>query len=289
MITRLADHQIFLDYGPMQMTLSAWQEQRPMREELLEAAQYSMERLTELAAFLPAAKGPADTIPEEDRLPISLRYMLEGVRAARDASLTPMAAVAGSFADLAAEYLQQRGATKVLVNNGGDVAIRLRPGEKTRVGILPAIDAIQFTHTVEVAAEDGIGGVATSGLGGRSLTKGIASSVTVLAGTARVADSCATLIANHCNVDDDGILRRRAEDIDPDTDIRGHWVTVAVPALSNEKKQRALAGGMEKARELMAGNIIRGAVLFVGEWMDMVPGGLCRAWGSTRNSGGSDK
>ena len=276
MITRLADHQIYLDYGPLQMTLSAWREGSPMKEALMDAAWYSMERLEEFIPFLPVAKGTADRIQEEWKLPVSLRYMLEGVRAARDDSLTPMAAVAGSFADLAADYLQQRGASKALVNNGGDIAIRLRSGEKTRVGVLPAVDAAQFTHTMDVTGEDGIGGVATSGLGGRSFTKGIASAVTVLAATARIADSCATLIANHCDVEDVAILRRRAEEIDPDTDIYGHWVTVDVLPLAAVQKERALAAGMKKARELMAGGIIQGAVLFVGERMDMIPAGLCR-------------
>lgn len=277
MISVLSPRKVYLDYGPMQMTLSADRGRQGMLEELKEAAEYSAKLLAEFSPFLAVAKTTA-TCKRKDvtQLPVSLQYMVEGVLGAGDDSLTPMAAVAGSFADLAADWLVARGATKVIVNNGGDIAIRLLENEKTKVGIMPNIGAAQFTHIIELSASDGIGGVATSGLGGRSFTKGIASSVTVLASTARVADSCATLIANHCDVEDRGIVRRLAEEIDPDTDIKGHWVTMAVNAISGEKKRQALANGLSKARELRDKQVIRGAALFIDEWMDTVPEELCR-------------
>ena len=283
MISVLAPHKVYVDYGPMQMTLTAYQGPKGMPEELAAAARYSMELLAGFSAFLPQAK-TTNTCRLKDlsHLPVSLQYMVEAVFAAGDDSLTPMAAVAGSFADLTADWLVAYGATKAIVNNGGDIAIRLLGSEKTKIGIMPSIGATQFTHTLELSAQDGIGGVATSGLGGRSFTKGIASSVTVLAREARFADSCATLIANHCNTEDPGILRRPAEELDPDTDIRGHLVTVAVQALAAEKKRLALENGLAKAQELFNQGVIKGAVLFVDEWTGAVPAGLCRKQGDER-------
>ncbi len=78
-------------------------------------------------------------------------------------------------------------------------------------------------------------GVTTSGVGGRSLTRGIASAVTVLAANASVADAAATAIANACFVEDDRIIQVPAEKIDPNTDLTGIRVTTEVGPLSSGK------------------------------------------------------
>jgi uncharacterized protein len=61
-------------------------------------------------------------------------------------------------------------------------------------------------------------GIATSGWRGRSFSRGIADSVTVLAKTAAMADAAATVIANAVNVVHPGIVRRPACDIRDDSD-----------------------------------------------------------------------
>jgi hypothetical protein len=105
--------------------------------------------------------------------------------------------------------------------------------------------------------------VATSGLGGRSFTKGIASAATVLAENASLADAAATVIGNFTNVDDPNITRTLAEKIYPDTDIAGEWVTVEVGKLSSEKIEEALTNGLTKANSICQKGLIKGALIAV--------------------------
>jgi uncharacterized protein len=69
-------------------------------------------------------------------------------------------------------------------------------GESFRIGLVVdpgnprSPGAMEITHAMPVR------GIATSGRHGRSLSLGIADSVTVLAATAAEADAAATLIAN---------------------------------------------------------------------------------------------
>jgi len=278
MIINLSDGRVFLDYGPMQMMLAASANGRDMASELRQAADYAIKNLKELAVVQELAKD-VRTVNKPDLTGVSLplQLMIEAVKAAGDETLTPMAAVAGTFADMAADLLVAKGASKVLINNGGDIAIRLAVGEKTSVGLTPGIDSADFTHVISIEGKDGIGGVTTSGLGGRSFTKGIASAVTVLAHTAREADACATVIANHCYTEDPGIIRLPAEKIDPNTDIPGHLVTVRFEKLKPETKEKALANGLAKAKELISKGVIHGVVIFLGSLIAMLPDGLCQS------------
>ena len=277
MINVLADDRVFLNYGPVQMTLMARAHGLAMTEQLKEAAEYVIKLLADLAEVQDNAKD-VSTLGEANlsAYPLSLRLMVEAVLEAGDWTLTPMAAVAGTFADLAGDWLVERGASKVMINNGGDIAIRLLGEEKTKLGLTPSIEALGYSHVLNLAADDGIGGVATSGFGGRSFTKGIASAVTVVARTARVADACATLIANHCFVEDPEILRMPAEQLDPNTDISGHLVTVKIGKLSPQTKKKALENGLRKAIELRAQGRIHGAVLFLDDLVIMIPDNLCQ-------------
>ncbi|WP_425805612.1 UPF0280 family protein [Desulfitobacterium sp. Sab5] len=276
MITVLSDERVFLNYGPMQMMLVASTKTQKLTRELQGAAHYAITILEDLSKVLAKAKN-IKTVndPHITEYPLPLRLMVESVQATGDNTLTPMAAVAGTFSDLVADWLVAKGATKVMINNGGDIAVRLLGDEETKVGLTPSIDAPSFTHILPLSAKDGIGGIATSGLGGRSFTKGIASAVTVLATTARIADSCATLIANHCYADDPGITRVPAEILDPNTDIPGHLVITKAQNLKAETKRLALSNALAKAEELKTRGVIRGAVIFVDDLVAMIPKNLC--------------
>ena len=278
MINVLAEDRVFLNYGPVQMTLMARAHGQAMTEQLQEAAKYVMRVLTDLAKVQKQARDVL-TLNESDfsAYPLPLRLMIEAVLESGDLTLTPMAAVAGTFADLAGDWLVEKGASKVMINNGGDIAIRLLGKEKTKLGLTPSIEASGYSHILKITAQDGIGGVATSGLGGRSFTKGIASAVTVVAKTARAADACATLIANHCFTEDPGILRLPAELLDPNTDIPGHLVTVKVGDLIPQTKVKALENGLHKAIELKSQGCIHGMVLFLDDLVVMIPDNLCQA------------
>jgi ApbE superfamily uncharacterized protein (UPF0280 family) len=107
-------------------------------------------------------------------------------------------------------------------------------------------------------------GVATSGLGGRSLTRGIASAVTVLADCASIADAAATAIANACFAPDECIVQFPAEQIDPATDIAGIPITVGVGPLSAEIRRAAVQSALNKAERLTLNGVIEGAMVAVG-------------------------
>ncbi|UWG97882.1 UPF0280 family protein [Dehalobacter sp. DCM] len=277
MITVLAEDRVFLDYGPVQMTLTARSEGRAMTEELQDAAKYVVRLLSDLAAVQKQAKDILTLDAPDLRVyPLPLQLMVQAVLDAGGRTLTPMAAVAGTFADLAGDWLIEKGATKVLVNNGGDIAIRLLGEEKTKLGLMPSIESCEYSHVIDLNSGNNIGGVATSGRGGRSFTKGIASAVTIMARNARTADACATLVANHCDIADPAIIRLPAEQLDPNTDIKGHLVTVNVGFLKPETKVKALESGVRKALELKNEGIICGAVLFLDDYMAMIPENVCQ-------------
>jgi hypothetical protein len=104
-------------------------------------------------------------------------------------------------------------------------------------------------------------GVATSGWRGRSLSLGIADSVTVLAATAAMADAAATVIANAVNLDDARIRRAPASSLRDDSDLGERLVTVDVPPLPPALVQQALDGGLAMARRLQAAGLIHAALL----------------------------
>ena len=104
-------------------------------------------------------------------------------------------------------------------------------------------------------------GVATSGWRGRSWSLGIADSVTVLAASGAAADAAATMIANAVDVASPAIERRRACDVDDDTDLGERLVTVGVGPLSEQAIEAALANGAKLAGELCEDGLIWGAVL----------------------------
>jgi hypothetical protein len=189
--------------------------------------------------------------------------MVRNVLAVGDADLTPMAAVAGTIGDAVADYLFRRGMTRVVVNNGGDIAIRLQDEEPVRVGIRTDVNNSDFDDVLVLGPGCGSWGVATSGLGGRSLTRGVASAATIVAPTASLADAAATAVANASFVEDEQIVQRYAEEVDPNTDIRGIPVTVKVGRISPEKGRVAVSKAMDRAEELVGRGIILGALIAV--------------------------
>ncbi len=176
---------------------------------------------------------------------------------------TPMIAVAGSVADeILNTMLSSTELEKVYVNNGGDIALHLSAGQSYKAGVVSNPQNTEMPATITVQSTDGIGGIATSGRHGRSLSLGIADSVTVMAASASVADAAATLIANEVTLpENDAIVRVPAEQLDPDTDLYGQAVTVEVNTLTQHEKDLALANGLNYARKLVNRQLISGAFL----------------------------
>ncbi len=146
---------------------------------------------------------------------------------------------------------------RVLVNNGGDIALYFAPGEDCRVGLAGRPDRASLFGTTTITVADGVRGVATSGWRGRSFSLGIADAVTVLAACAADADAAATMVANAVNLPGHPAIQRvPAAKLQPDNDLGQQRVTRAVGPLAAEDIHRALDGGVAVAERLLrAGRI----------------------------------
>lgn len=230
----------------------------------------------ELVSELPLLRAPvAGPCPLQGAV---ARRMWHACRAVRTGFITSMAAVAGSVADELMQSYRREGITRAWVNNGGDIALHLAPGQSARVGLfadlerfdmalaqdaigMGDVDGLPMDAAFTVCAGLPVRGVATSGWRGRSFSLGIADSVTVLARTAAEADAAATMVANAVDIADPRIARRPASDLKDDCDLGAVPVTVHVPLLDRESVQCALAAGARRARELQARGLIWSAVL----------------------------
>ena len=212
-------------------------------------------------------------MPVQDAHPVKgpvARRMVQACWPHRERFITPMAAVAGAVADeLIAFFRADERIRRACINNGGDIALHLTPGESYRVGLYADLGRIErrerhrLDGDFEVRSDLPVRGVATSGWRGRSFSLGIADSVTVLARNAAEADAAATMVANSVNIEDPAILRRPACDLKDDTDLGGRLVTVSVGTLSADRVGEALDAGASAAREL----IQRGEIFGAGLWL----------------------
>ncbi|MFZ0450573.1 MAG: hypothetical protein WAL98_15145 [Desulfatiglandaceae bacterium] len=250
--------RILAEYGPMRLVISAWIGRLPQRDMCSRAAEEAFLYLERVASLRDQLSRPVlpGSVRVEDPL---AENMIESVRKVGDDDLTPMAAVAGTIADAVADFLFNRGMNRVIVNNGGDIAVRLRGKETITVGIGSGIPVEKGIQAITLDSSISSWGVATSGLGGRSFTRGVASAVTILAENASLADAAATAVGNACFVEDAGVIQRPAGEIDPSTDIGGLLVTVKAGPLSREKKRAALSRAMKRAKSLSEEKIILGA------------------------------
>ncbi len=260
-IQTLPNGTVLLDYGPMHMFISVFEKGKPIPLLAEEGAHVAMKVLEDLARFLPVLKKKSETLEVKEAFPDVVRRMIEATKKMEEPDLTLLAAVAGTASDVVADFMFAKGGTKIIVDNGGDIAIRLREGEVAGVAVKTEIEATQPSYLISIDSGMRIGGVATSGLGGRSFTKGIASAATILSETASLADAAATVIGNSTNVEDASIKRSLAEEIYPDTDIAGELVTTGVGELSQKKVEEALSRGLSKADSLCRRKLIRGALI----------------------------
>ena len=260
MIKVIEEGTVLVDSGPLYATISTSHNGCPLSSAAIDGAQYALKILEQLANFLPVIKKKALVLKPEDSYPQVVREMISAAQVINDPELTPLAAVAGATSDLVADYLLNTKATKIMVNNGGDIAIRLREEGEIGVGLCLNLGRKEVDYFLPVRSDCGI---CTSGVGGRSFTLGIASAVVILADRASVADAAATYLGNKTNVDSDKVKREWSEIIYPDTDIPGKKVTISVGALSQAEIRQALESGQREALKLINNGVIHGAVLSV--------------------------
>jgi ApbE superfamily uncharacterized protein (UPF0280 family) len=216
-------------------------------------------------AELPALRRPLEP-GQRFTGPVASR-MAAAVRPFDGRFVTPMAAVAGAVADeICAEMVSGGGLRRAYVNDGGDIALFLSPGESFDVGLVPVPERPSLLGKATIRAEDAVRGIATSGRRGRSFSLGIADAVTVLAADAAAADAAATLIANAIDLPGHPAVRReRADDIEPDTDMGARLVTTEVGPLTAGEVGRAIDAGVVEAAAMRDDGLIAAAVLCLGD------------------------
>ncbi len=247
----------------MRLVIQAWRKGVPQGAQCIAAAHKSIQFLEEAASYFPQCKAPAWDLNEPNAKGGVVHALWSAARTIGAPDLTPMAAVAGAIADAVADELARLSLTKIIVNNGGDIAIRLQNTESLRVAIRPKVDGVHVSHFLRIDGSLPIGGICTSGLGGRSFTRGVASAVTALAERASVADAAATAIANAAYIDSPAVKRAPASSIDPNSDLKDLDITISVDPLSEEEIGLALEKALSYAEALAATRKIFGAVITV--------------------------
>jgi ApbE superfamily uncharacterized protein (UPF0280 family) len=115
--------------------------------------------------------------------------------AAKKCGVGPMAAVAGAFSDILGEYALIKGAGEIIIENGGDIFLKLKKPRIVGVHAGPSgfSDKIGFIVRPE---ETPLGICTSSDSVGHSISLGKSDAVTVFARTATLADAAASAIGN---------------------------------------------------------------------------------------------
>ena len=206
------------------------------------------------------------------------RRMLSAVMPhASQTFITPMAAVAGAVAqEILESMILAAKLSRAYVNDGGDIALHLTPGEKFVVGMVECPNRASLFGTTTIRSRDPIRGIATSGWRGRSFSLGIADAVTVMADTAAMADAAATVVANAVDVPGHPTIGRvRACELAPDSDLGERLVTQSVGELAPVEIWDALEAGARIAETLRESELIRAAELNLQGETRVIGGEVC--------------
>ncbi|MCZ7662896.1 MAG: UPF0280 family protein [Thermoleophilia bacterium] len=263
MVTPRGPGRIDLDHGPVSLRVLARRTGIPHTAAARKAAEAAEQALAQLAPLLTTASVPATELKFDERWPRVLQLMVEAAKRTGDPTATPMIAVAGSIAEVSLREALAAGAGTVIVENGGDIALAVERGDSVRVGIARSLVDRTIGHTLTITGPSQIGGICTSGLGGRSFTRGIAEAAVALSASASQADACATLLGNATFMEDPAITQVPAGCLDPNSDIPHFLVTVSVGRLAEAMIHSALSLARKKAQELIARGLLQGALVTV--------------------------
>jgi ApbE superfamily uncharacterized protein (UPF0280 family) len=254
--------RLHLQHGPIDLIIGCDGE----RAAAFNAAQTRFATVLEdLVAELPALRTPLTSRTPRLDGAVAKRMHRACLPFCDSGYLTRMASVAGAVADEVLGAMRNAAdLTRVYVNNGGDISLELKGSTRYETAILSTCGT--ELGRVELAASDGIGGIATSGRHGRSLSLGIADSVTVLARDAATADVAATLVANAVDLPGHpDVSRAPAGSIVDDSDLGDLPVVTGCAALSAADCDTALARGIRRAgRFIQTGRIAAAALVLQG-------------------------
>ena len=255
--------RLHLHDGPIDVILEAFGEPGEIERAYRAAAKRFRNILGELCSELKFLREPVHAESRNPSGPVA-RRMLEAVLPFCDEMfITPMAAVAGAVAEELLDQMTSSGILKrAYVNDGGDIAFHLDPGEQFVIGMVELPQKPSLFGTTTIHAADPVRGIATSGWRGRSFSLGIADSVTVLASHAALADAAATLIANAVDLPGHPAINRvPARDLAPDSDLGSRLVTQGVGRLTRSEIHQALSAGIAVAASFQRTGLIHSAAL----------------------------
>jgi ApbE superfamily uncharacterized protein (UPF0280 family) len=255
--------RLHLHDGPIDLIIEAFGAASEVNAAYRAAAARFVTVLDELCGELSFLRQPARTGGPRAAGVIARRMVAAVVPYCERNFITPMAAVAGAVAEeILGSMTSAARLSRAYVNNGGDIALHLAPGERFLVGMVERPDRASLFGKVELHSTEPVRGIATSGWRGRSFSLGIADAVTVLADRAAMADAAATIIANAVDLPGHpNIARVLARDLAPDSDLGDRLVTREVGELSSHEVASGLDAGVVVADSLLAEGLIRSAAL----------------------------
>ena len=148
--------------------------------------------ISEYPSFAVALK-PLDTLPGD---PPEVARLMHA--ASLLCGIGPMAAVAGTTAQLAAEAARAAGCVDTIVNNGGDIFLHLAPGsDATIVGLYGGSSSFPGNFALQVLPEESpLAICSSSSRMGHSVSYGDCDLATVCAADGALADAAATMVCN---------------------------------------------------------------------------------------------
>jgi ApbE superfamily uncharacterized protein (UPF0280 family) len=275
----LADGQrLHLQDGPIDLILQAWGSPTSVNAAYEAASRRFLQVLDELCGELPLLRSKASEPSPLPAGPVARRMAHAVAPYAKRTFITPMAAVAGAVAEEILQHMTSSAPlSKAYVNDGGDIALHLTPGTQFNIGLIDRPDRPSLMGTAAIASVQPVRGIATSGWRGRSFSLGIADAVTVLARTAAMADSAATIVANAVDRPNHAAIHRvPACSLAPDSDLADLLVTQSVGQLSAAEIDSALSAGLAMAAELQREGLLHSAALHLqGVTRILVAGVFC--------------
>jgi ApbE superfamily uncharacterized protein (UPF0280 family) len=255
--------RLHLHDGPIDLIIEAFGEMHQIDAAYRAAVRRFATVLDELCSELSLLRRPYDAGGPQPGGTVAQRMAAAVAPYATQTFITPMAAVAGAVAEEILEAMTSAvDLDRAYVNDGGDIAIHLRPGQRFVVGMVERPDRPSLFGSAKLNADQPVRGIATSGWHGRSFSLGIADAVTVLADRAAMADAAATIIANAVDLPGHPLITRvRARDLAPDSDLGDRLVTQGVRDLDDSDISAALDAGSAMAESLLSAGLIRATAL----------------------------
>ncbi len=255
--------RLHIQDGPIDLIVEAFGDPREIHTAYDAASRRFVSVLDELCSELPILRAQVRSGSPTPSGSVATRMFAAVLPYAAQTFITPMAAVAGAVAEEILEAMTTAAQLpRAYVNDGGDIAIHLKPGERFVIGMMERPDRPSLFGTATLDWSANVRGIATSGWRGRSFSLGIADAVTVLAPRAAMADAAATVIANAVDLPGHPhIIRVPACSLDPNTDLGERLVTQDVGNLSDEDITCALENGIEIAQRLRSEGLIDSAAL----------------------------